>query len=200
MKDHHYLNKYNVNFNKYSTLTGFGEKALYAKYYKGLVPCIKDSLALTGCPTMLAWLCEQAQGLDLCHWECKDEEQSQLSVLKALTSMLQSSGTSSAMSSSSPKSASMMTQSKLSSRFSTPSGSSSKSNKLDLSKILGPDSKLLPEEKEHCKQNNLCMVCGKKGHFSDKCLHHKDNSEGCTTILEECEECQSEAESLEDLN
>ena len=26
---------YNVDFNKYSTITGFDKRALYAKYYKG---------------------------------------------------------------------------------------------------------------------------------------------------------------------
>lgn len=200
MKDHHHLNKYNVDFNEYSTLTGFDEKALYAKYYKGLAPRIKDGLALTGRPTTLARLRERAQGLDLRYWERKEEERSQPSASKASTSTSRSSGTSSATSSSFPKPASTTTQSKSSSRFSTPSGSSSKSNKPDLSKILGPDGKLLPEEKERRKQNDLCMVCGEKGHYSDKCPHRKDNSKGRAATLEECEECQSEAESSEDLN
>ncbi len=59
---------------------------------------------------------------------------------------------------------------KLLSRLSTPA-SSSKPNKPDLSKVLGPDGKLLPEEKECHKKNDLCMVCGNKGHYSDKCPH-----------------------------
>lgn len=47
MLDHHHITKYNIKFNKYSTITGFGKQALYAKYYKGLAPQIKDGLVYT---------------------------------------------------------------------------------------------------------------------------------------------------------
>ena len=203
MKDHHHLNKYNVKFNKYSTLTRFGEAALLAKYYKGLAPRIKDALALTGRATTLARFREQVQKMDLRYWECKEEERSQPSASKASTSTSWSSGTSSATFSSSSKPASTKTQSKLSSRSATSSASTSKSNNPDLSKILGPDGKLLPEEKERRKQNDLCMVCGAKGHYSDKCLHCKDNAQAQAATLddiEECVECHSKAESSEGSN
>jgi len=38
MKDYHHLNKYNVDFNEYATITGFDKHTLYAHYYKGLAP------------------------------------------------------------------------------------------------------------------------------------------------------------------
>jgi len=38
MKDYHHLNKYNVDFNKYATITSFDKHMLYARYYKGLTP------------------------------------------------------------------------------------------------------------------------------------------------------------------
>ena len=36
MKDLHHIARYNVDFNEYSTLTGFDQCTLHAKYYKGL--------------------------------------------------------------------------------------------------------------------------------------------------------------------
>ncbi len=53
MKDTHHILKYNIEFNKYSTLTGFDNCALYAKYYKGLAPHIKDGLVFASHPTTL---------------------------------------------------------------------------------------------------------------------------------------------------
>jgi hypothetical protein len=48
MKDYHHLNKFNIKFNEYSTITGFSERDLYARYYKGLAPRIKDALVFSG--------------------------------------------------------------------------------------------------------------------------------------------------------
>ena len=50
MKDSHHIARYNVDFNEYSTLTGFDQRALHAKYYKGLTPRIKDALVFAGRP------------------------------------------------------------------------------------------------------------------------------------------------------
>jgi len=196
MKDHHHLNKYNVDFNEYSTLTGFDERALYAKYYKGLAPRIKDGLVYSGRPSTLARLRERAQELDLRYWERKDEERHQTNATKATTSSSRSSGTSSATSSSSPSKSS--SQSKSSSRTSTPTASSSKPSKSDISKVLGPDGKLLPEEKERRKKNNLCLICASKEHFVDKCPQRKEPTQARAATLETVDEddgSPSEAES-----
>jgi len=48
MQDHHHITKYNIEFNEYATITGFNERALFTKYYKGLAPCIKDGLIYSG--------------------------------------------------------------------------------------------------------------------------------------------------------
>ena len=53
MKDSHHIARYNVDFNEYSTLTGFDQRALHAKYYKGLAPRIKDALVFAGRPNNL---------------------------------------------------------------------------------------------------------------------------------------------------
>src|SRR5260221_14315368 len=36
-------------------------------------------------------------------------------------------------------------------------------------RILGPDSKLKPEERKCRRENNLCMMCGKPGHATPTC-------------------------------
>ncbi len=35
--------------------------------------------------------------------------------------------------------------------------------------VLGPDGKLKLEEWKCCKENNLCMMCGKPGHTTPAC-------------------------------
>lgn len=206
MKDSHHIARYNVDFNEYATLTGFDQRTLHAKYYKGLAPRIKDALVFARRPGNLEELRTRAQELDLRYWERKDEDRA----------TAPSSGTSSAKPSSSKSfggNAAASTsqssrpnhaQSRTSSRATTPSASSSsappfKSKKPDLSKILGPDGKLLPEEKERRRKNDLCMICGSKNHFADKCPSNKDKSQARAAHLEELdEEPESEASASED--
>ncbi len=205
MKDSHHITKYNVEFNEYATLTGFDNHALYAKFYKGLALRIKDSLAVVGRPTNLDGLRDRAQQLDLCYWERKDEEQattatSRNSSAKPLSTR---SSSSNATTSTSYSSRSNPAQSRNSSRASTPAASSSaaqpKSKKPDLLKILGPDRKLLPEEKERHRKNDLCMICGSKNHFADKCPSNKDKTQGRAAQLEEVDkEPDSEGSASED--
>jgi len=45
--------------------------------------------------------------------------------------------------------------------------------KLDLTKILGSDSKFLPEEKERGKNNSLYMIYSSDKHFTDDCPSQK---------------------------
>ena len=117
MEDHHHVNKYNVVFNEYSTLTGFDERALYAMYYKGLAPRLKDGLVYTGRPATRDRLRERAQELDLRYWELMDEERT---LLSAPTSSSWSSGTSPATFPSPFESTTLTTPSAPSSRASMP--------------------------------------------------------------------------------
>ena len=190
MRDHHHLNKYNVDFNEHSALTGFNERALYSRYYRGLAPRLKDALVYIGRPATLARLRERAQELDLRYWERKEEERTNPSASKTTTTPSRSSGTSSATYSADKSSTS---HSKTASRSSTPAATpaaSSSPNKPDLTKVLGPDGKLLPEEKERRKKNDLCLVCGAKGHFSDKCPLRKDSAQARFAGLDSVEESE----------
>jgi len=74
MKDHHHLNKYDVEFNEYATLTGFNECVLFARYYKGLAPRLKDAMLYGPCSVNYTQLCELAQECKLHFWERRDEE------------------------------------------------------------------------------------------------------------------------------
>jgi len=47
-----------------------------------------------------------------------------------------------------------------------------------LSKVLGPNGKLLPKEKEHCKKHGLCIICALKDHMADKCPLHNEKAHG----------------------
>ena len=175
MKDHHHIARYNVDFNEYAALSGYNNQALYTRYYKGLAPRLKDALVFSGKPNTLNELRTMAQALDLRYWERKDEDRPRAS---------QSAGTSSATSSSNQTSKSSGTHSKPASRASTPGASSSKTKKPDLSNVLGADGKLLPEEKERRKKNNLCLICASKDHFSDKCPARKTPAKARAATLE----------------
>lgn len=156
-------------------LTGYNNQAPYTQYYKGLTPHLKDALVFSGKPTMLAGLHTCAQALDLCYWEHKDEEHPKGAPIAQSSS--------SASSSSHPLKASSSQHKKTPKPF-TPAASLLKSQKPDLSNVLGPDSKLLPEEKEQRKKNNLCLICTSCKHFSNKCPSHKTPAKACTTNLE----------------
>ena len=69
MQDYHHITNYNVDFNEYSAITGFDERALYANYYRGLAPRIKDGLVFAGRSGTLTDLRTSAINLDLRYWE-----------------------------------------------------------------------------------------------------------------------------------
>ena len=198
MKDHHHITRYNVEFNEYSILSGYNDQALYTQYYKGLALCIKDALVFSGKLATLNELHTCAQALDLQYWERKDEEKPR-GVSSSRTVRATSSSNSLKGQTTHPKS---------SSRSSTPgSSSSSKGKKPNLTNVLRPDSKLLPEEKECHKKNNLCLICTSKDHYSDKCPSCKAPIKACVAALEpiedtneQSEDSASEAESSESPN
>ena len=175
IKDYHHIACYNIEFNEYATLTGYNNQALYMHYYKGLALCLKDGLVYSGKPTMLAGLCTLTQALDLRYWEHKDEEHP-----KGATTTQSSSSTASTSHSSKTSSS----HNKKPSKPHTPAASLSKSQKPDLSNVLGPDGWLLLEEKECRKKNSLCLICAPSKHFSDKCPSCKTPAKAHTANLE----------------
>ena len=175
MKDSHHIARYNVEFNEYSGQTRYNDHALYTRYYKGLAPRLKDALVLSGKPETLAELRTLTQALDIRYWERKDEDRPKL---------LPPAQSSSSNSSSSQSSKAHTSQHKKANKSSTPAPSSSRSKKPDISDVLGPDGKLLPEEKERRKKNNLCLICAAPDHFSDKCPSRKGPAKACAAELD----------------
>lgn len=119
------------------------------RYYKGLAPRIKDKLLLTRRPNTLTELRTQAHVLDLGHWERREEDH--IKGKSAIVPFFKPSVISFSSTSNTKFSSS---QPKPPSRASTPSIS----KKPDLSKILGPDRKPLPEERERRNNNDRCMT------------------------------------------
>jgi len=174
MRDNHHITRYNIDFNKYAVLTGFDKWALSTMYYKGLAPRIKDGLVYSGRPRTLRALRTQAQHLDLRYWERCDEDRAyDKSTLVPHTRP--SASTSTSLSTPRPSTS----QPKTPTRGATPATP----RKPDLTKILGSDGKLLPAEKERCKNNSLCMICGSDKHFADDCPSRKPQARA--TIMDE---------------
>ena len=195
MKENHHINKYNVDFNELATITGYNNRALHAMYYRGLTPCIKDALAISGKPATLDELRTKAQALDLHYWECKDEERFKTNTQSSSTNKPASTSTSSASQSSSK---STMSTSSTHTHSATPADAS-KPKGPDLSKILGPDGKLLPAEKERHRKNNLCLICASKDHHAKQCPSRHDCTPARTATIEEVDS-SSEAEAEETPN
>ena len=195
MHNHHHITKYNIEFNEYATLTRFNKRTLYAKYYKGLAPRIKDGMVYSGCPDNLANLRTQAMNLDLRYWERKDEDKYRTLSNSGNQLSKSFSASSNAMSSSSSSSRAKTPHPKSQSRSSTLSSPSPRPKSQDLSKILGPDGKLLPEEKEHHKRLGLCIICSSKAHMLDKCPSHKEPAQGRAAYLDSVFEQSADVDS-----
>jgi hypothetical protein len=140
---------------------------------------------ICGRPNTLAELRAQAINLDLRYWKRKEEDRYKDN---AKTGQYPSKTPSGSLSSTSHDSGfSRSHSSRSASRSSTPaaSGSStSKSRKPDLSKVLGPDGNLLPEEKERRKKQGLCIICASKDHLADQCPARKDQTQGKAAALD----------------
>jgi hypothetical protein len=175
MKDTHHVTKYNIKFNELATITSYEEHTLFAMYYCSLAPCIKDTLAISSKPDNLNDLCTKAQALDSCYWEHSDKDHYKLntpssSSTKSTINTLPTNAHSSPCQNSTP-----------SSSCSCQTMPMPKSN--NLSKVLGPDGKLLPTKKEHCCKNNLCLLCTSKDHMVDTCpsCHNHTQAYAITT-------------------
>lgn len=192
MKNHYHITKYIVEFNELAAITGYDERALYSNFYRGLAPRIKDGLAISGKPTTLDELRTKSQALDLRYWERKDEERYQNPSTSSKTASTSSSSTAPNVN----KSQSTSTSTK--SRSATPADTT-KTKAPDLSKILGPDGKLLPAEKERRRKNNLCLICAAKDHHAEQCPSRRERTQARAATIEEVTS-SSDAEASDDPN
>jgi hypothetical protein len=73
MKPTQRISKYIVEFNRYSTITGWDKRALRHQFYRGLPARIKDEVSRVGKPDKLSDLRALAQSIDGRYWEREEE-------------------------------------------------------------------------------------------------------------------------------
>jgi hypothetical protein len=201
MKDSHHLHCYNVDFNEYAAITGFNEQALYAAYYKGLAPRIKRAFVYSRHPKTLTRLRVRAKEIDISYWELQNEERYRPASTSSHTHTPRSSATPSSTPAPSANRSQPSTPKpapKPASKATMPSPSASQDKKDEIAKNLGPNGKLLPEEKEHRRKNNLCLICGSSKHFLDNCPSKKPQAKAAQLVTVEedaAEGASSEVES-----
>ena len=75
MKPTQRITKYIIEFNRYSTVTGWDNRALRHQFYRGLPARINDEVSRIGKPTRLSELRILAQSIDGRYWEHEEETQ-----------------------------------------------------------------------------------------------------------------------------
>jgi len=169
INDNQHVHRYTVAFKECADELRWADDVLHSFYYRGLPDRIKDLWARTDPPALYDTLVDEAQKADLRYWCRVDEKRKNPSTNKPSTSEQRSpdqksySGTP-AKSGQSSRSPSSSTPNKTASTSSsTPRTPAKKTDSYkDLSAILGPDGKLLPEEKERRKKFGLCLRHGIK--------------------------------------
>src|SRR3979490_3433823 len=181
MKDHYQAAHYFIDFPQASTCTRWNDAALAHVAYKGLPKCIKDSLLNFPHFKSLPELRNFRLEIDSKYWERKEYEN--------LVNPTRGSNTSSNQSNQSSNSSTNNNNQK--SRKGTNNTNNNNNNQKssnnaktpDLSSKLGKDGKLLPEERQRCIDQGLCLLCGSKGHMVKECpkskLTNSSNPEAC---------------------
>lgn len=199
MPEHQHIEKYDVTFISLSVITQYTDAPLRHIYYKGLPDRIKDALIYLPPADTLQSLRSAAQIVDRRYWERHDEKRahtkrstpaksgsSSTDTPKNSDRQNDNSGRSSNSNSNSNSSSGNTRDTSGRSRDNSRNNSSNNNNSGSSSsassgnsrsssdpkpyaKHLGKDGKLKPEVREHRIKNNLCMICGDKNHFADKC-------------------------------
>jgi hypothetical protein len=174
MKETSHVHRYTVLFKESADELGWPDAVLHQLYYNGLPNRIKDLWARSDPPPIFDNLIREAQRADNRYWKRVDEKKkSEATQTRTSDPKPQSKASTSNAQQSKSKSTSN-TQSRSSAPAQSSSSSSSHTaptpaaNTKDLSKILGPDGKLLPEEKARREKLGLCTYCAEK-HATENC-------------------------------
>jgi hypothetical protein len=164
MSTNSHLHRYTVMFKEYADELGWPDVVLRQLYYNGLPTRIKDVWTRKDPPAAFDDLVKEAQQADNRHWKREDERKKSEAAQSRTSDQKGKSSSSTQQSRPSSSSKPSSSTSKPSSSSSKPSNNSrstpSTSSAKDLTKILGPDGKLLPAERAHCEQLGLCTYCG----------------------------------------
>ena len=169
MKETGCVHHFTVLFRESADELGWPNSVLHCLYYNGLLNCIKDLWARTNPPANLEQLIQEAQCADNHYWKHVEEKKSKTTPTPS--SQFKPTSTSTSTSKFTPKSSTSQPSASNTSTNSSshPASTPVKDKAKDLTKILGPDSKLLPEEKAHHEKLGLCFYCAEK-HSTDQCL------------------------------
>ena len=164
-----------VNFAKYAERTNFNDSALRYMAYKALPKRIKDRLAVVfPPPETFKELKDLVSSMDARYWEYEKEK----SITNPSTSKQPSSGGNTNNQKSSSTASTQASSSNTKSASSKKGSSSTSGASPEYAKVLGKDGRLLPEERQRRVDNNLCLLCGKKGHIATNCPKKSSSSKG----------------------
>jgi len=209
MNENQRVHRYTVAFKEYADELRWADDVLHPLYYRGLPDRIKDLWARSDPPPLFADLVAQAQRADLRYWRRIDEKKKIQTPGKPSTSEHKASDQKSqsstpAKSGQSSKPSSSSTPNKTASTSSSTPRTPTKTNDSykDLSAVLGPDGKLLPEEKERRKKLGLCLRHGVKDDCpppgSDKSNTPKPNKSASTSNMPKPKGRTAQAEDASD--
>ena len=169
MSENHRVHRFHVQFKEVADELGWPNDVLYRLYYKALPARIKDTWVATGPPRNYPDLVLAAQQADHRHWERVAEKKKEGIPTRVSDGKPQpktSAPNTPSKSPSNSQSRTPSTPSKSSSYARATTTSAAKAK--DLTNILGPDGKLLPEEKARRERLGLCTYCG-EDHRGEKC-------------------------------
>jgi len=170
-KDTGKATRYTIDFNRHARKTGWNEQALLRQFYKGLPDRLKDEIARLGKPSGLKALQDLVATLDQRYWERqseinRDKKTASTSAAKPTSSDKSSGGQQS--NGSKQDNRQQNNKNKDQKKPATPTTPAT-SDKNSIAKLLGPDGKLKPEERQRRLDNKLCLRCGKGGHMASDC-------------------------------
>jgi hypothetical protein len=181
MKEGQRILKYNIEFTRLATQTGWDDSVLRHRYYSGLAERIKDVMGQLGKPSTLDAMKNLAHSIDARHWE-RVREKSRSGSDK--TNSSNSGNNKSDKKSNNNNSGSSNNSNNSNNNNKTQSkgnnnnhNNNNKNDKNDKSKSapnpladkLGKDGKLTQQERQRRFDNNLCMFCGGTGHTANAC-------------------------------
>jgi len=172
MKDSQCISEYLVWFNSLAVRCSWGESPLRHRFYDGLPSHLKDDVSCgDGKPKDLLGMHWKAQNSDAHYWEHVQEHSQEGNTSSKTTPSKtpnQSSSNSANNSTQQQKGESNTKSSHLAVPKKTPN-----TTKPDLSGKLDSHGKLTAKERQYWIDNNLCLFCGKKGHWVTDCLSAK---------------------------
>ena len=189
MKDMQRIVRYIMEFNCLtSQLKGYGDATLRHKFYTGLPNRIKDKICHVGKPRQLEDLHSLAQSIDTCYWERKEEVARQSKISPGNSSNNGNNNVSNKSDKKAPSSGN------LTQPTNWPSSSKGKNvSKPDITKKLGKDGKLTPDERKQRFDNGLCMFCRAVGHLAKKCPKSTSHAAKACAVAAEMSEAKPTA-------